>query len=107
MLEVVSLPAMSWVRASAVSSARPSLLPFSSLPSISRASRSIRCSSPFSASSLALTLATAIPARSSTAARPLLKNESGSHFAWGFRLGRHPSVPLTSPRRFKTSTAGA
>jgi hypothetical protein len=78
--DVVSEPAINCVRASAVSSARPSFWPDSSFPSMRRASKSIRSASCFP-SSRAETRATAIPARFSTAAMPLLKNGSGRYFA--------------------------
>ena len=81
-LEVVSEPAMSWVRASAVSSARPSFSPFSSLPSMRRASRSTRLISPRSAASRrALTRAMAIPARFWTASTPFVKKGSMRYLA--------------------------
>jgi len=107
-LLVVSLPAMSWVSASAVSSSLPSLLPFSSLPSISLASRSFRSFfSTSGASRRALTRAVAMPARFSTARTPFLKKLSGRYFAYGFMDGKQPIVPETSPRRLSTSMAGA
>ncbi len=107
-LLVVSLPAMSWVSASAVSSSRPSLSPFSSLPSISLASRSLRWFfSTSGASRRALTRALAMPARFSTALMPLRKKLSGRYFAYGFIAGKQPIVPETSPRRLSTSIAGA
>lgn len=107
-LLVVSEPAMSWVRASAVSSSLPSFAPFSSRPSIRRASKStLVVLSATPGCSLSFTRATAMPASFSTASSPLRKKGSGRYFAHGFSPGRHPSVALTSPRRLSTSTAGA
>jgi len=96
-LLVVSLPAISCVNASAVNYARPNFSPFSLWPSISLASKSFL--SPFTrsgASSLLLTLATAIPARFSTARMPLRRKGSGRYLAYGLRAGKHPSVLETS-----------
>lgn len=109
-LLVVSLPAISWVRASAVSSASVMGLPLSSLASIKRARRSTLVLFVLllrSASRRDLTAATAIPVRSLTAWMPLLKNGSGRYLAHGLSSGSEPSVLLTSPLRLITCTAGA
>ena len=73
---MVSLPAMSWVRASAVSSDSLMDWPEESLPSMRRARRSFRPSG-FPCVRRVCTAAVAMPARLWTAARPRLKKGSG------------------------------
>ena len=76
---MVSEPAMSWVRASAVSSSRPSFSPLASRPSMRRARRSTR--SGFGFSRRWATRAIAMPASFCTAARPCVKKGSGKYLA--------------------------
>ena len=104
--DVVSLPAMSWVRASAVSSCSVMGWPEGSLLSMSRARRSCRWVLACCLRRV-WTAAVAMPLRVCTAARPRLKKGSGRYAAYGLSWGRLPRVLLTSPRRLRTWTAGA